>query len=614
MTTAWVLYVLLVGTLLAAAARSVASALALAGRSTRWVWATALIVIGALAVIAPRERSVEIAATDPGRIQAEAVTPIAHASPGSGIVAMLRAARTTIAFTAVGVMSAANFRIPAALAVPLMFGWMLVSTSMLAVYLLVNLQLGRARHRWPRQQVQGISVRVAPTAGPAVIGIVRADIVVPRSLLERAHDEQRIIIQHEYEHLRARDHVLLAVGCLTVMVLPWHPAVWYVLARLRLAIELDCDARVLRRGAPARSYGALLIDMAAHGTGMHLGGVALADRPSHLERRLLAMRAKRSRFTLVRAGTLSAVAGLLTIVACEAKVPTSAELTSMDVAGAQKAAANSGAFRTGDFVNADYFLNGVKMSREELMKLKGERIGSMTVVKGRTPGGRDTILVVTKDELPVLDSLSAIGMKVRSAGTVTVSTDARTLRRTPRNPAEKQPAIMIDGKLSTESALAALNEDDIESVSIMKPKNVVAGDPYPDGLLAVETKAYSKAHSKVRMPRGAEAPDAGAAPKGGIRSRVATVYTIDGRSIAPPSIRDLENPSKPVTPSWSMDALPAYIIDGAPATMARFQALDRRDIVRIDVVKDKTAALAISKDPAAVNGVVQITTKRNTRQ
>lgn len=223
------------------------------------------------------------------------------------------------------------------------------------------------------------------------------------------------------------------------------------------------------------------------------------------------MRAKRSRFVLVRAGTLCAVGGLLTMAACEAKIPTSAELASMDLAGAEKAAASSGAFRT-EFDNADYFLNGEKMSRELLGKLKGEQIASMTVVKGKGTDGRDTIFVVTKDKLQVLlDSTSKIGMKVRSAGTVTVSEGGQSLRRTPRDPGEKQPAIMIDGKLSTESAFAALNEDDIQSVSIMKPKQAVAGDPYPDGLLSVETKAYSKAHSKVRMRGGSDIADPAAA-------------------------------------------------------------------------------------------------------
>jgi beta-lactamase regulating signal transducer with metallopeptidase domain len=494
------LYVLLVGALVAFGARSVAAALALAGRSTRWTWAAALLGITALAVLAPREHSIRLAADDVGNARTEAAAPIADASRASDLVAVLQAARTTIAFTAIRIISSANARIPTALAEPAAMGWAVFSALLLAVYLLVNHHLARERRRWPRELVQGIPVRIAPAAGPAVIGMLRPDIVVPRSLLARSDDEQRLIVQHEQEHLHARDHLLLGLACLAVIAMPWHPAVWYVLARLRLAIELDCDARVLRRGAPALSYGALLIDMAAHGAGIRVGTLALADRPSHLERRLLAMKAKRSRLLLVRAGALCGVAGLLTMAACEAKIPTSAELASMDVAGAERAAVGSGAFRTLD--DADYFLNGVKMSREELSALKGEQIASMTVVKGTASRGRDTIFVVTKDKLPTLDSASAIGMKVRRAGTVADGPPGTMLRRTLRDPAAKQPAIMIDGKLSTESALAALDENDIQSISVMKPSKIAAGDPYPDGLIAVETKAYSNVQSKVRSPRG----------------------------------------------------------------------------------------------------------------
>ena len=123
MTIVWMLYVLLVGALLALGARAVASALGLAGRSTRWVWATALIGIAALAAVAPRQRSVDIAAMDAGRAHTESVAPIADASRGAGLVAMLDAARTTVALTAVRAIAAANARIPAALAGPAAFGW-----------------------------------------------------------------------------------------------------------------------------------------------------------------------------------------------------------------------------------------------------------------------------------------------------------------------------------------------------------------------------------------------------------------------------------------------------------------------------------------------------------
>ncbi|MGZ6640165.1 MAG: M56 family metallopeptidase, partial [Solirubrobacteraceae bacterium] len=73
---------------------------------------------------------------------------------------------------------------------------------------------------------------------------------------------QRLVIAHEAEHVAARDTLVLGIACVVVAAMPWNPVVWYMLSRLRLAVELDCDARVLRAGAAPLSYGALLIDVA----------------------------------------------------------------------------------------------------------------------------------------------------------------------------------------------------------------------------------------------------------------------------------------------------------------------------------------------------------------
>ena len=210
------------------------------------------------------------------------------------------------------------------MAIAFVAAWGVGSAVLLALFVAVNVRLARARRRWPSSQTCGTAVRVAPDSGPAVLGLLRAEIVVPRSLLERSAEEQRLILAHEREHLRARDHLLLAGAWLVAIALPWHPAVWVLLGRLRLAIELDCDARVLRGGESPKSYGALLIDVAAHHGGIRIGALALADGPSHLERRILAMNAPRKRHALAYGALLCGRRALLVLAACEAKIPTSA--------------------------------------------------------------------------------------------------------------------------------------------------------------------------------------------------------------------------------------------------------------------------------------------------
>jgi beta-lactamase regulating signal transducer with metallopeptidase domain len=483
MSAAWVVYLLVAGTFLALGASAVASALSAAGRSTRWGWAAALGALLALGVVAPRSRTFTITSATTMQVpSAEALAAPAR----SGIVALVETIREPIQQTVFRAITIASAAIPSGAARVIVLGWTLASAVLFAVYLIVNLRMSRARRHWPRERLLGVDVRIAPTAGPAVIGVVRAEIVVPRALLQRSDDEQRLILAHEHEHLRARDNVLLGLACVAVIALPWHPAVWYILARLRLAIELDCDARVLRRGAAPRSYGALLIDMAAHGAGIRVGTLALADRPSHLERRLLAMRPHRSRFALVRGGASCALAGLLVLAACEAKVPTSAEMSSMDVAQMEKSVAKTGAFGDAKFENADFFYNGAPITAWQARKIEAENIGNMMVVKGAR---RDTVLLESKDQFKKAEGVEVSYTRIRGPSKTAHADEGMKIRT--RGDARSQPAVMIDGVITTESALAGLSPEAIRSINVLKPSKTAPDRKYPNGLIVIETKAHA---------------------------------------------------------------------------------------------------------------------------
>jgi len=406
MTAAWMLYLLLVGTLMTLAARLLATALRAFGRPTRWVWAGALAGVLVLALVAPRQ-VVDQRQFAPAVATRPTVMLLDRTSPDP--LARLRAAYQNVEVrTTVALYSLAQ-RVPRPLAIGFGAAWAVGSVMLLVLFVAVNVRLARARRRWPVSQAGGTAVRVAPDSGPAVLGLLRAEIVVPRSLLERSVEEQRLILAHEREHLRARDHLLLAGAWLVAIAFPWHPAVWALINRLRLAIELDCDARVLRAGESPKSYGALLIDVAAHHGGIRIGALALADGPSHLERRILAMNAPRKRHALAYGALLSGVGGLLVLAACEAKVPTSAEIAQMDVATAQKSAVEVGFMRTPDNNRTDFFLNGVLVSAERARAIEAKDIGSIEIVKSELPTGRDTIYVTSADRMPprLPDSLEA---------------------------------------------------------------------------------------------------------------------------------------------------------------------------------------------------------------
>jgi beta-lactamase regulating signal transducer with metallopeptidase domain len=500
MTAAWMLYVLLVGVLMTLAAGSLAAATRAVGRPTRWVWAGALASLVVLAAVAPRRE------LGPPRFAASVrtgATAFVSPEPASvDLVARLGAARQVVGDGATRTLSLLSQRIPRSVVIVFAALWAVGSAMLLALFVAVNVKLARARRWWPASRAYGTAVRVAPDSGPAVLGLLRAEIVVPRSLLERSSEELRLILVHEREHLRARDHLLLAGAWLVAITFPWHPAVWILLERLRLAIELDCDARVLRAGESPKSYGALLIDVAAHHGGIRIGALALADGPSHLERRILAMNAPRKRHAAAYGALLCGLGTLLVLAACEAKIPTVAEIARMDVASVEKRAAEAGLMRTPANDRTDFFLNGMPVSDEFARAIEAKNIGSIEIVKSELPTGRDTIFVTSVDRMPLRtktpDSLEAAHfdgteysferkqasealseklvahVEQERAAERMRTADANSMwkRRMPTGPETmkvrggEQPIITIDGKRATEAQLAALDEQEIASMAV----------------------------------------------------------------------------------------------------------------------------------------------------
>ena len=139
--------------------------------------------------------------------------------------------------------------------------WLVGSLAALLV-LLRNLLGSAVQFPGRRELVSGMSVLITETAGPAVVGILRPSIVLPRWALGLDVSDRRRMLMHEAEHIRAGDPYLLFGAALAVAIVPWHPALWWQLRRLRLAIEIDCDARVVRATGDSRRYRLLLVEAA----------------------------------------------------------------------------------------------------------------------------------------------------------------------------------------------------------------------------------------------------------------------------------------------------------------------------------------------------------------
>ena len=165
--------------------------------------------------------------------------------------------------------------------------------------------------------------------------------------MEIPDDERRLIILHEREHIDGHDPWLLAFATAATIAMPWNVVIWWQYARLRLAIETDCDARVLARTGNRGLYGRTLIRTAGDMVALPMLVPAWGDAASQLRQRILAMTARPPRARLVLAAMCAVVASVLTLAACAATARPRESKAEMPPAAAQDSRATAAAKRFG---------------------------------------------------------------------------------------------------------------------------------------------------------------------------------------------------------------------------------------------------------------------------
>lgn len=293
MIAAWMAYAFVIAVLVSGAAL-VAEQIALLRRlQSRWIWASALLLSLTLPMVFgwTGERPSDRPATALVALVAQKESPAYQQSPivwiggNSQVVAR---------------------RMP--LDMWLLAGWTTMSVIALTTLSIGWLQLRRRLRAAVDGQVDGVSVTVTRDIGPAVIGMMRPRIVIPGWLLQQDAATQSIALAHEQEHLRAQDSRVLGGALLIAILFPWNLPIWWQLRRLRLAMEVDCDARVLRGGQSRSTYSAVLLNVATHLVPSRAAAAGLSESGSSLEKRIRIMHAPlRARWRLLAAflGTCS---------------------------------------------------------------------------------------------------------------------------------------------------------------------------------------------------------------------------------------------------------------------------------------------------------------------
>ncbi len=137
--------------------------------------------------------------------------------------------------------------------------------------------------------VDGVPVVVTDSLGPATVGLLSSRVLIPRWVLALPRMQRQYVLRHEDEHRRSHDARLLFVASLPLLLMPWNLAMWWQLRRLCLAVEMDCDNRVVSGLGDATAYGELLLKVAQAGSRGPRLQPALLGGVGTLERRLTAL-------------------------------------------------------------------------------------------------------------------------------------------------------------------------------------------------------------------------------------------------------------------------------------------------------------------------------------
>jgi beta-lactamase regulating signal transducer with metallopeptidase domain len=303
---AWMLYVIMVSALLSLGAFLAERAARLKRAGTRWIWIVAIVASLALPTL------VSSVAFELPNVLGE---PVANR------IVVLRQATTSALSPAIwltGELAPASWRVADATIRNL---WLGVSAAMLLALIVSGMQLLLRKRGWQRDTVAGTPVYVTEDVGPAVVGLLRPRIALPAWVREAQPAQQAAVIAHEQSHLEARDPQLFTFALALLVLMPWNLPLWWQLRRLRHAIEIDCDTRVLKAGVDPAHYGETLIAVGERQSA-YVGAVAaMSESQSFLEERIEHMIRKPVKWRRLGAATLASVSIALTAIAAQVSPP-----------------------------------------------------------------------------------------------------------------------------------------------------------------------------------------------------------------------------------------------------------------------------------------------------
>jgi TonB family protein len=314
MITAWFFYAILVGSLAGAGALALEHVLRTFGFPSRGVWVGAMV----LSVGWPLGHWAWNARPQAPTAVAPLGAPVLEAPPE------IPATVIPLEPLALEVTPDSVLRL---LDGPLVVAWTLTSLALVFFFALLVLRTHQIRRHWRRGRAGGETVLFSDEWGPAVVGFLRPRIVLPAWSRDLEPWALGLILEHEREHVRAGDLRLMVLAGVLPVLFPWHLPVWWQLARLRGAVEGDCDLRVLGKNpGQTRPYVNLLLEVGERCSRPSPLVAMLSEPFTTLRRRIKIMTMRLPRRPWVRGALFAVVGAFLVALACWAPGPTEVQL------------------------------------------------------------------------------------------------------------------------------------------------------------------------------------------------------------------------------------------------------------------------------------------------
>jgi bla regulator protein blaR1 len=246
----WMIYVLLVGSILSLAALLAEQAARLREQPTRWIWLGAMTASTLLPLIV-------------SSFAIEVPNLFGPALPQTLIV-LREAMSLHLPWSKDGWFGLVAAR-DAAIWDRRLIGFWSSATAVAALLLVFRwLWIAHCKRQWRRTSIDAVKLFVAPDRGPALVGGWHTSIVVPTWLMQAAPAQRDIVVAQGQAHLDARDPQWLGYARFLLVAMPWNAALWWQWLCLRKSIATDTGRGLLRGGVDRAAYLEALAEVQRH--------------------------------------------------------------------------------------------------------------------------------------------------------------------------------------------------------------------------------------------------------------------------------------------------------------------------------------------------------------